>query len=597
MNSKSYWRRRAKEYEQEWAERCQSTIERELASYFRESLKEIEDDIAALYGKFARDNALSYSEARRLIRGSEFNEWRMSLKEYVATSHTSSAIMRELNTLAMRSRISRLDKLYSETLRELQKLGERSESAVKDFLTTAYRERYYHGIFDFAQVGKLEIPVSKVEPAKLEKVLASRWACGNFSSRIWKNTERLSQVLKRTITEGLHRGLSVQKMSKAINREMNSGYKNAERLVRTEMNFVQNHAAKESMESAGLSEFEFIATLDHRTSQRCRSLDGTVHLLEEYDPGSNAPPMHPRCRSTISAVISEGTRVARSKGSRNIRVPADMKYADYKAVYVDKTMTLKAWQNHQRHLQNDSAKSIIAESVKGISAGFGSVHRKSSSSISTPEAERRFADFQIRWKKDYNINVSDELKYLNFQSVSEAASGIETLLKVFPEAVKWITEFRISTMNNQIMNTSYWGQIGFNPNFFNSFIALSNRVDELARTGAHPKNTKISHYGAHEVGHILEIALLKKHGGDIESWKTGFYTRELVREAYNNIKGNTGKKIREFKAEISNSANDVKIGECLAEAVMDYAANKTNAAVMSQEICNLLGREFGVKWL
>ena len=186
MASKDYWRRRAKEYEQEWAERCQSTIERELASYFRESLKEIEDDIAALYGKFARDNVLSYSEARRLIRGSEFNEWRMSLKEYVSASHTSSAIMRELNTLAMRSRISRLEKLYSETLRELQKLGERSESAVKDFLTTAYRERYYHGIFDFAQVGKLEIPVSKVEPAKLEKVLASRWAGGNFSSRIWK---------------------------------------------------------------------------------------------------------------------------------------------------------------------------------------------------------------------------------------------------------------------------------------------------------------------------------------------------------------------------------------------------------------------------
>ena len=57
--------------------------------------------------------------------------------------------------------------------------------------------------------------------------------------------------------------------------------------------------------------------------------------------------MHPRCRSTISAVISEGTRVARSKGGRNIRVPADMKYADYKAVYVDKTVTLKDWQNRR----------------------------------------------------------------------------------------------------------------------------------------------------------------------------------------------------------------------------------------------------------
>ena len=343
MSSKGYWRRRALEYEREWAERCQNEIERELAKYFREALNEIADDVAALYGKYAGENGLTMTEARKLIRGDEFKTWRMSLKEYVAAAHTSSAILRELNTLSMRSRISRLEKIYSETLRELQKLGERSESAVKDFLTTAYRERYYHGIFDFAQVGKLEIPVSKVEPAKLEKVLASRWAGGNFSSRIWKNTERLSQVLKKTIMQGLHRGLSVQKMAKTISREMNSSYKNAERLVRTEMNFVQNYAARESMEAAGLREYEFIATLDNRTSQRCRALDGTVHLLEEFDPGTNAPPMHPRCRSTISAVISEETRTAKV-GGRNIRVPADMTYHDYKRVFADKTLTLKNWQ-------------------------------------------------------------------------------------------------------------------------------------------------------------------------------------------------------------------------------------------------------------
>ena len=342
MNDK-YWRRRAKEFEAEWQARCQSELERELAKYFRESLSEIAEDIEALYGKYARDNQLSYREAGRLIRGDEFKSWRMSLREYLQLAHTSSAILRELNTLAMRSRISRLEKMYTETLKELQKLGERSESAVKDFLTTAYKERYYHGIYDLAGVGKLEIPVSKVEPSRLEKVLASRWQGGNYSSRIWKNTEKLSKVLKRTITEGLHRGLSVQKMSKALNAEMNAGYKNAERLVRTEMNFVQNQSARESLESAGLKEYEFIATLDHRTSQRCRSLDGTVHLLEEFDPGTNAPPMHPRCRSTISAVIEGGARTARVKG-KSIRVPADMKYSDFKAVYIDKKISLEKWQ-------------------------------------------------------------------------------------------------------------------------------------------------------------------------------------------------------------------------------------------------------------
>lgn len=123
----------------------------------------------------------------------------------------------------MRSRISRLEKLYTDTLIELQKLGEKYEGAVKDFLTTAYTERYSHGIFDLAKSGEVAIPVAAVQPKNLEKVLALRWQGGNYSSRIWKNTAQLSSVLKQTITAGLHRGLSVPKLSKKIERTMQAG--------------------------------------------------------------------------------------------------------------------------------------------------------------------------------------------------------------------------------------------------------------------------------------------------------------------------------------------------------------------------------------
>ena len=336
MNNKTYWRRRAKQFEEEWTRRIESELEPELAKYYRESLSEIEKDIALLYAKFGKDNQLTYAEARKLIRGDEFGEWRMTLKEYVAAARTNSKILRELNTLAMRSRISRLEKLYTDALIELQDLGERSERVVTDFLTTAYKERYYHGVYDLAKSGQVTVPVAAVQPKNVEKVLASRWAGGNYSSRIWANTEKLSGVIKDTISAGLHRGLSVPKMAKLVEGKMNAGISNAERLVRTEMNFVQNHAARESLEAAGLDEYEFIAVLDSRTTPRCQSLDGTFHLLSEYSPGTNAPPMHPRCRSTISAVLGEktGTRIARNREGKNIQVPAEMTYAEYKEKYL-----------------------------------------------------------------------------------------------------------------------------------------------------------------------------------------------------------------------------------------------------------------------
>ena len=573
-----YWRRRAAEYEREWSARCESELERELARYFRESLSEIEKDIAALYGKYMKDNALSYREARRLIRGSEFAEWRMSLRDYVAAARTDSAVLKELNTLAMRSRITRLEKLYSETLRELQRLGERSESAVRDFLTTAYRERYYHGIYDLAKVGKLAVPVSKVEPARLEKVLAQRWQGGNYSTRIWKDTERLSKVLKQTITSGLHRGLSVEKMSKAIDREMNAGYKNAERLVRTEMNFVQNHAAKESLESAGLREYEFIAVLDHRTSQRCQNLDGTVHLLEEYDPGTNAPPMHPRCRSTISAVVEGGTRTAKV-GGRNIRVPADMHYHDFKRVYVDKSLTLKDWTAARG---NDK----ISTTVKGITAETWRRSRKLSEPVTSVKDAKSFAEFQTYWAENYNVRVSDELRNLDFKAVQEAARGIETVLQDFPNAARMLKE--LSVDSTHLMSTAYEGRINFHPERFKHKGELEKAAAEDAKSGFHPKNTGIREYGAHEAAHILIRTLIDKNGGNKKDWNEDTYAWKVILKAW----GSLGESVplKSLMLEISKYSI-TNASETLAEAVSDYVRNTTEASRLSRAIYCILKKE------
>ena len=60
--------------------------------------------------------------------------------------------------------------------------------------------------------------------------------------------------------------------------------------------------------------------------------------------------MHPRCRSTISAVLGEktGTRIARNNKGENIQVPASMTYPDYKKVYLDKSMTLEQWREKDK---------------------------------------------------------------------------------------------------------------------------------------------------------------------------------------------------------------------------------------------------------
>lgn len=343
MNSEIYWAKRAEEREAYWYKKCDDTIEKELAQYYSDSLDHIQDSIAALYGRFAKDNKLSVTDAQKLITGSEYRKWRMSIESYIKKIKQThdAGLLKELNTLAMRSRISRLDKLYGETVEELDKLGRNVSKSMDSFLSDAYKDNYYHGLYDIAKAGKLINAVAKVDDKALEDVLRTRWSGKNYSERIWKNEQLLGQTLKQEMFNAVHRGESIQKISTRIAKKMDTGIYNARRLVRTELNYVDNNAAFSSIRDSGMKYFRFIATLDKRTSAVCRSHDGKVYSIDDANTGSNVPPLHPNCRSTIAGSLygpdqeKTGTRAARNTKGKTIFVPADMTYDEWKAAYVD----------------------------------------------------------------------------------------------------------------------------------------------------------------------------------------------------------------------------------------------------------------------
>ena len=76
---------------------------------------------------------------------------------------------------------------------------------------------------------------------------------------------------------------------------MGVGMSDARRLVRTELNYVQNRAALDSIKDAGMKYYRFVATLDRRTSAACRAHDGKIYPVDEGSPGTNMPPLHPHC--------------------------------------------------------------------------------------------------------------------------------------------------------------------------------------------------------------------------------------------------------------------------------------------------------------
>lgn len=368
-----YWQKRNEELEAEWFKRSQREIEKELAAYYAQALRHIEKDINDLYTRFSIDNSMNMVAVQRLLQGGEFRTWRMDMKEYLDSIEKTGdkKLLRELNTLAMRSRISRLDKLRAETYVEFSKLAEKFGRSMDKFLPSAYKDFYYRNLFEIGRTRGLDTTPVKVDSKEIEKVLRTPWSGKNYSERIWWNQERLGNIICNEITSAMHRGCSVEKVSQIVTQKMNVGMSDARRLVRTELNYVQNKAALDSIAESGMKYYRFIATLDKRTSTVCREHDGKIYPVEDGSPGTNMPPLHPHCRSTIAGSIKKdstpkGQRVARGDDGRTYRVPADMNYTDWKNIFVDKKKGLTEWRLNRLNTKLiDVTKEYSEQSIPG----------------------------------------------------------------------------------------------------------------------------------------------------------------------------------------------------------------------------------------
>lgn len=147
------------------------------------------------------------------------------------------------------------------------------------------------------------------------------------------------------MVQGLVRGDPLQKITKRFAEKMDVSRSNAERLITTESAYFAAAGEHDSYKVLGVEEYEYLATLDSRTSDMCREMDGKIFKLSEYMPGTTAPPLHVRCRSTtVPYYGKKGTlRAAKDEEGKTVYVP-DMSYKEWKAVYVDKIMSLALWE-------------------------------------------------------------------------------------------------------------------------------------------------------------------------------------------------------------------------------------------------------------
>ena len=300
--NKEYWEKRQLARE-ELSFNKGTEAYKEYVKILSESKKEIENKIAQLYAKYQQEVTklgIDKIQANKLLRGTEYKEWRYNVGKYVEEieklKKSNPVEFRkmsvELETLAYKSRISRLDNLKAGIDYELIQAGEKIKGKVTDTLADVYEDTYTSFVED------LNFKKGVISSSTIKMALEQEWSGANYSSRIWSNIDNLAKAIKNEVIVGLNKGINYRTMSQNIAKKFDTSYKNAERLVRTETAHIQNQATLMGYKDSGVVKYEFLAVLDSRTSHTCASLNGEVFKTENAMEGENYPPMHPRCRST-----------------------------------------------------------------------------------------------------------------------------------------------------------------------------------------------------------------------------------------------------------------------------------------------------------
>lgn len=321
---------------------------------FRKASDSIQADIAKWYMRLAENNQMTLAEAQKLLRDDELKEFHWTVEEYIKHGRESGKIpgawAKELENASAKFHISRLEAIQLQMQQHLEELYGGYTDDLDKAMGDTYRQGYYKTAYNIQTGIHMGFDIGQIPKDQVDTVLKKPWAADgrNFSDRIWTDKAKLLNNLEDILTQGLVRGDPLQKMAKELAHRMDVSLSNAARLITTESAFFASKGEYDCMKELGVKEYEFVATLDRRTSDICKSMDGKVIPMKDFKPGVTAPPLHCYCRScTVPHVDNEisfhGRRIARDEKGKNYYVPGDMTYQDWKNVFVDKKMTLDAW--------------------------------------------------------------------------------------------------------------------------------------------------------------------------------------------------------------------------------------------------------------
>lgn len=323
MKSHEYWLERARQNEARTYEQKEQAI-KELQRAFLEAEATVVARIESFYRKYGIDGKVSEADARKRLTATELTEMRKRFHQLQLRA-SSASNAQEMYRLRARRYISRQEALLAEIRYYITELASVTDASVEQALQKIFESQELRTLYDIEQGVGYEVLFDRMSGDQLRTVLLNGYDGRSFSSKIWYDRDTLAMNVTRLIPQQFIAGAPTQVLADKLSKAMGTSYNNAVRLIRTEGTYVSAKADMYTYQQCGCDMYELLATLDDRTSEICREMDGKVFPVAQASVGVNMPPFHPNCRTTTLPVIGmddiDAVRLAKDENGKYIRVP------------------------------------------------------------------------------------------------------------------------------------------------------------------------------------------------------------------------------------------------------------------------------------
>lgn len=291
MDSQTYWREREEEQRKHNIQ-DEKEYQKRIREIYQNMLDEIEKEINGFYGRYASKEGITMAEAKKRADKLDIEAYARKAAKYVKEKDFSAQANEEMRLYNMTMKVNRLQLLKARIGLELVGGFDELQRFFEQILTDRTLSEFER------QAGILGKTIQNNEKAANAIVNASFYNA-TYSDRIWMHQDMLKNELSSLLQTGLIQGRNPRQLATHLQKRFGVSQSNAERLMITELARVQIEAQKQSFERNGFEEYTFLAL--GTACPICRALDGKHFKVSKMMSGTNAPPVHPRCRCSISA--------------------------------------------------------------------------------------------------------------------------------------------------------------------------------------------------------------------------------------------------------------------------------------------------------